>query len=143
MLECVTLLNVNVAGARFGGTLLGDLDLSKVKGLATAVHVGPSILGLDTVLRSGDRVLSMRGARAHLIYTNGCQVALAGRAMATVAKGPGRCGSGTLARDSDRTSDEGGGDSSILAPGILVGAGIVAFAVYESYRAHQDNTTSP
>jgi len=38
-----------------------------------------------TVLRVGDRLLSLRGAHAHLIYANGCMVSLKANAMITVA----------------------------------------------------------
>jgi uncharacterized protein YjbI with pentapeptide repeats len=34
-------------------TLFGDCDLSRVLGLASAQHSGPSIVGLDTLVRSG------------------------------------------------------------------------------------------
>ncbi len=39
----------------------------------------------STVLHPGDRLLSLRGAHAHLIYANGCAVALKANAMLTVA----------------------------------------------------------
>lgn len=39
----------------------------------------------STVLHPGDRLLSLRGAHAHLIYANGCAVSLKANAMLTVA----------------------------------------------------------
>jgi hypothetical protein len=39
----------------------------------------------STVLHPGDRLLSLRGAHAHLIYANGCAVVLKANAMLTVA----------------------------------------------------------
>lgn len=43
-------------GARFCRTLLGNLDLSQATGLDQALHDGPSVLGVDTLFRSGCRI---------------------------------------------------------------------------------------
>jgi hypothetical protein len=40
------------SSARFAWTVLGDLDLSEVIGLESAVHLAPSSLGVDSILRS-------------------------------------------------------------------------------------------
>ncbi len=42
----------NLAGARLHGTTLVDLDLSRVKGLRSAVHLGPSSIGTDTLAKT-------------------------------------------------------------------------------------------
>jgi hypothetical protein len=39
-------------GARVGRTVFGDNDLSKVKGLETVQHKGPSTLGIDTIYKT-------------------------------------------------------------------------------------------
>ena len=39
-----------------GGTVFGDVDLSKVQGLETVKHRGPSTIGIDTVYRSKGRI---------------------------------------------------------------------------------------
>lgn len=44
------------SGARFCHTLLGNLDLSQVQGLDRVIHDGPSVLGIDTMFRSGCRI---------------------------------------------------------------------------------------
>jgi hypothetical protein len=43
---------------------LGNIDLSKVKGLDTVTHAGPSTIGIDTVYRSGAEIpeVFLRGA---------------------------------------------------------------------------------
>lgn len=38
--------------ANFGGTILGNLDLSNVHGLEEATHDGPSVIGADTLAKS-------------------------------------------------------------------------------------------
>jgi uncharacterized protein YjbI with pentapeptide repeats len=43
-------------GARVGGTVFGDLDLSLVKGLETVRHSGPSIIGIDTIYKSHGKI---------------------------------------------------------------------------------------
>src|SRR2546430_2026160 len=42
----------NFYGVRIGYTTFGDVDLRKVKGLETLEHLGPSTIGLDTIIRS-------------------------------------------------------------------------------------------
>lgn len=39
-----------------GYTLFGDIDLSSVKGLETINHIGPSILGIDTIYKSKGKI---------------------------------------------------------------------------------------
>jgi hypothetical protein len=45
-------------------TQLGNLDLSRTKGLKSVIHFGPSTIGIDTIYRSGGRIpeLFLRGA---------------------------------------------------------------------------------
>lgn len=40
------------SGATFGGTMLGNINFNQVKGLASVRHIGPSIIGLDTIYKS-------------------------------------------------------------------------------------------
>jgi hypothetical protein len=42
----------DLGGAQFGQTMLGDVDLSSVRGLETVQHKGPSTIGIDTLYRS-------------------------------------------------------------------------------------------
>jgi uncharacterized protein YjbI with pentapeptide repeats len=42
--------------AQVGGTVFGNTDLSKTKGLNTVHHFGPSVIGLDTVYQSGGKI---------------------------------------------------------------------------------------
>src|SRR6266446_1234945 len=46
----------NVGGSILFATLLGDVDLSDVKGLETVHHEGPSTIGIDTIYRSKGRI---------------------------------------------------------------------------------------
>jgi hypothetical protein len=48
--------NASLNGAKFGGTVLGSVDLSEARGLGTAMHALPSMIGVDTVLRSGGNI---------------------------------------------------------------------------------------
>jgi hypothetical protein len=45
------------SGALLGHTIFADNDLSTVTGLATASHVAPSTVGIDTIYRSKGRIL--------------------------------------------------------------------------------------
>lgn len=56
----------NFTRSRMGHTLLGNLDLSKAKGLDSITHLGPSTLGIDTVVMS-------RGALSEA-FLRGCGV---------------------------------------------------------------------
>ena len=42
--------------ANVGGTIFGDVDLDVVEGLGTVHHNGPSVIGLDTILKSGGKI---------------------------------------------------------------------------------------
>jgi len=60
-LVAVNLSRASVGGAtiseaKVGWTTFGDLDLSAVEGLDTLKHLGPSIIGVDTILKSGERI---------------------------------------------------------------------------------------
>lgn len=52
----VELDGVNFDSARFGRTKLADVDLSKVKGLESVKHEGPSTIGIDTIYRSQGKI---------------------------------------------------------------------------------------
>lgn len=43
---------MNCTGARFGHTMIGDIDLSQVKGLDTVVHNAPSTIGIGSIYLS-------------------------------------------------------------------------------------------
>jgi uncharacterized protein YjbI with pentapeptide repeats len=51
-------------GAEIGYTIFGNNDLSKISGLETVVHKGPSTIGIDTVYRSKGKIseVFLRGA---------------------------------------------------------------------------------
>jgi hypothetical protein len=54
--------DTNFAGALFSKTIFGDLDLSGATGLDSCGHLGPSIIDVDTLLRSRHLPLSfLRG----------------------------------------------------------------------------------
>ena len=46
----------NFAGALIGWTIFGDNDLSTVQGLDTVHHVGPSVIGIDTIYKSKGQI---------------------------------------------------------------------------------------
>jgi len=50
------LAEANIVGARLQSTVFADIDLSTVKGLISVRHMGPSSVGLDTVLRSKGQI---------------------------------------------------------------------------------------
>jgi len=92
----------------------------------------------STVLHPGDRLLSLRGAHAHLIYANGCAVSLKANAMLTVADmahgASCKVASGQVA-DTDFTGDQAqaagaaaggaaGGTVGGLSTLTLVGVGV-------------------
>ena len=43
----------DIGGATIGSTIFGNTDLSKLKGIDTVVHLGPSTIGVDTLYKSG------------------------------------------------------------------------------------------
>ncbi len=46
----------DVANATFDLAIFGNSDISSLKGLETVKHVGPSIIGIDTIYRSNGRI---------------------------------------------------------------------------------------
>jgi hypothetical protein len=58
------LIGANLTKAKLLATVLGAVDLSKVKGLESANHIGPSTIGIDTILRSNGKIPKsfLRGA---------------------------------------------------------------------------------
>lgn len=54
----------NWAGVRCDRTILGNVDLSQVKGLDTVAHEGPSYVDINTIYRSGGNIpeVFLRGA---------------------------------------------------------------------------------
>lgn len=61
ILEDVNFTGANLNGADFshatvGRCTFGDNDLSAVKGLDTVPHTGPSVIGVDTLYRSGGKI---------------------------------------------------------------------------------------
>jgi uncharacterized protein YjbI with pentapeptide repeats len=55
-LSRATLNGANLSGAKAIGTIFGDIDLSQVKGLDSVEHIGPSIIGVDTLYKSGGEI---------------------------------------------------------------------------------------
>jgi hypothetical protein len=58
------LSEADLSGAKVAYTVFGDVDLSRVEGLESIVHEGPSTIGIDTVYRSRGRIpeVFLRGA---------------------------------------------------------------------------------
>lgn len=58
------LSEANLSAACAGETTFADVDLSKVKGMETVIHFGPSTIGIDTVHRSKGNIpdIFLRGA---------------------------------------------------------------------------------
>jgi hypothetical protein len=80
----------------------------------------------STVLHPGDRLLSLRGAHAHLIYANGCAVSLKANAMLTVtdmARGASCKGAASQVADTDFTGDQAQAAAGAAAAGGGAGAG--------------------
>jgi uncharacterized protein YjbI with pentapeptide repeats len=50
------LSEADLSDAIVGGTIFGDNDLSEVQGLDTIKHISPSIIGVDTIYKSGGRI---------------------------------------------------------------------------------------
>jgi hypothetical protein len=55
-LVVAVLFRTDLGSARCGGTRFGDVDLSKVEGLESIEHLGPSTIGVDTLVRSRGRI---------------------------------------------------------------------------------------
>jgi hypothetical protein len=51
-----TFNSVNFSNTLLGGTIFGDNDLSEVKGLDSVSHTHPSIIGIDTLYKSGGKI---------------------------------------------------------------------------------------
>jgi uncharacterized protein YjbI with pentapeptide repeats len=56
ILASTTLSNADFTAASCWGTVLADVDLSDLIGLDSVTHNGPSLLGIDTVIRSRGRI---------------------------------------------------------------------------------------
>lgn len=63
-LNRVDLSRATLSYARMGQTVLGDVDLSGVRGLNSVRHDNPSTIGIDTIYRSGGKIPEsfLRGA---------------------------------------------------------------------------------
>jgi uncharacterized protein YjbI with pentapeptide repeats len=48
--------NTNLREAEIGYTVFGDVDLSTAIGLETVKHIGPSTIGIDTIIRSKGKI---------------------------------------------------------------------------------------
>jgi hypothetical protein len=53
VIHATNLRGANLSEAVIGATIFADVDLSRVKGLDTVQHFGPSTIGVDTLYRSG------------------------------------------------------------------------------------------
>lgn len=51
-LDCAELSHANFSMATLGGTMFGNVDLSKVEGLESVRHLSPSTVGIDTLYKS-------------------------------------------------------------------------------------------
>jgi hypothetical protein len=89
-----------------------------------------------TVLHAGDRLLSLKGAHARLIYANGCAVSLNANAMVTVAASGHGASCMALGRpiadtDTAGAPAQGPGDRTLVLAGLLgleadLGVGLAA-----------------
>jgi uncharacterized protein YjbI with pentapeptide repeats len=63
-LNGASLESADLTEATMGETVLGNLDLSKTLGLETVRHIAPSVIGIDTIYRSGGNIPEafLRGA---------------------------------------------------------------------------------
>ena len=63
-LSAVDLSDADLTKAKIGWTVFGNVDLRRVEGLETLVHLGPSTIGVDTIFLSGNRIpeVFLRGA---------------------------------------------------------------------------------
>ena len=54
----------NLSGALLGFTTFSDVDLSRITGLETVIHEGPSYIGIDTIYKSKGKIphIFLRGA---------------------------------------------------------------------------------
>jgi hypothetical protein len=55
-LESAILNDANFDAATFGSTIFGDVNLSSCNGLGSIHHLGPSTLGVDSIIRSKGRI---------------------------------------------------------------------------------------
>jgi hypothetical protein len=55
-LESALLDEANFEAATLGSTIFGGVDLSSCTGLDSACHIGPSILGVDSIIRSKGKI---------------------------------------------------------------------------------------
>lgn len=64
ILSRADLSGANLSEARFSQTILGNIDLSEVRGLESVKHYGPSTIGIDAFFRSKGKIPEsfMRGA---------------------------------------------------------------------------------
>jgi TIR domain-containing protein/pentapeptide repeat protein len=63
-LSAANLRDADLSGATLRQTFFGDVDLSTVNGLETVKHLGPSTIGIDTIIRSQGKIpeIFLRGA---------------------------------------------------------------------------------
>lgn len=52
----VDIVGADLFGARLGWTVFGNVDLSMTTGLDSIVHQAPSVIGIDTIYRSGGNI---------------------------------------------------------------------------------------
>ena len=71
-LNGANLCGASVKGTIIGWTNLGNVDLSKVKGLESVEHRGPSTIGIDTLYRSKGKIpeVFLRGAGVDDTFIN-------------------------------------------------------------------------
>ena len=55
-LSLANLSDTDLTGAIMSETILGNNDLSTIKGLETVTHLGPSTVGIDTLLKSDGKI---------------------------------------------------------------------------------------
>jgi len=68
-LQDVQLEHADVAGARFGQTAIGGVDLSQILGLDKVIHVRPSLIGSDTLRLTANGLRDQREARQSEVFS--------------------------------------------------------------------------
>jgi hypothetical protein len=68
-LQGVRLEHADVAGARFGQTAIGGVDLSQIRGLDKVIHVRPSLIGSDSLRLTANGLRDQREARQREVFS--------------------------------------------------------------------------
>ena len=130
-----------VAALIAGPALAQEPTVAHLSGVQGSVLInqgaGFAPAAANAVLHKGDRVLTVKGGKTRLVYSNGCQVAVTGGHAVSVGSGAASC---ARAADTDKTAEDGGIDKGAVLP-ILLGVGVVAGVAIVA--SNNSKTTSP